>query len=128
MWKFLANPETLKILVGAVLFIFYVSLAIIIGKFHYEDYKEKKKKLNDIMSFCNKKTYTFAELREELPQISNLTYNDLFEKDFKLTEVKDQIKVEITLYYSEKETEEKLWNLLSDKYASNCKIGCIHIK
>lgn len=86
-----------------------------------QDNSEKAEKL---IAVC-KNIHTFAELKETF-SVECFTYLDLFDLNFNLKDVQDDMKVIITLYFSKEVTKEKLLLKLENPYKT-LKLGSVNL-
>lgn len=105
---------------GLLLIVFLFALIVSLLRWWADTQSDKsgnaKQKAKDIISFLEKKTYTFAELRDNLSELTEIKYFNLFEINFKMSDIDDDTKITITLYYSKKEVEKRLYDYYMDDW------------
>lgn len=86
--------------------------------------KDNNEKAEQIIAVCQS-IHTFAELKENF-SVECFTYLDLFDLNFNLKDVQDNMKVVITLYFSKDLAKQKLLSKLENPYKT-LKLGSVNL-
>lgn len=130
------RPTVLTILFMAILLSGAYAYAILFIRLKINTVQTIKTDIETIMEICDKKQIPFLQLKKECSKINNSVYTnpfnkktlsilDLFEKDFKTSEINENDKIEIKLYQSEEQTKKKLRDILYYYHNYDLKIGCL---
>lgn len=117
--------------IGIILLIIILIL-IILSIFAFRESEQnfirRESESKKIINFC-KKPHTFLDLKNDLAKITSLTYSELFDINFDIKDVKDDMKLLIVLYESDDMLLRELNKKLDSTY-SNCnyKIGSVSIR
>ena len=115
-----------------IILIITILILIILSIFAFRESEQnfirRESESKKIIDFC-KKPHTFLDLKNDLAQITSLTYSELFDINFDIKDVNDDMKLLIVLYESYDMLLRELNKKLDSTY-NNCnyKIGSVSIR